>query len=48
LPRQIFTGLRATIRPTIAALATILILFSTSLLLALEWLRGRHARSAVA
>ena len=34
-------------QPTIAALATILIIFSTSLLLALEWLRGRNARRAV-
>ncbi|MBI3900318.1 MAG: ABC transporter permease [Gammaproteobacteria bacterium] len=41
LPRQMFTGLRDNITPTIAALATILILFSTCLLLALEWLRGR-------
>ncbi|PRF27728.1 polyamine ABC transporter permease, partial [Burkholderia multivorans] len=30
------------------ALATILIVFSTSLLLALEWLRGRQALRAVA
>lgn len=44
LPRQMFTGIRENISPTIAALATILILFSTSLLLALEWLRGRAAR----
>jgi putative spermidine/putrescine transport system permease protein len=48
LPRQMFTGIRENISPTIAALATILILFSTSLLLALEWLRGRNARGAVA
>jgi len=44
LPRQMFTGIRENISPTIAALATILIIFSTSLLLALEWLRGRAAR----
>ncbi|MBJ9658534.1 ABC transporter permease subunit, partial [Burkholderia multivorans] len=48
LPRQMFTGIRENISPTIAALATILIVFSTSLLLALEWLRGRQARRAVA
>ncbi|MFZ6862034.1 ABC transporter permease [Undibacterium sp. Ji67W] len=42
LPRQMFTGIRENISPTIAALATILILFSTCLLLALEWLRGRN------
>jgi putative spermidine/putrescine transport system permease protein len=43
-----FTGIRENISPTIAALATILIVFSTSLLLALEWLRGRAAARAVA
>ena len=48
LPRQMFTGIRENITPTIAALATILIVFSTSLLLALEWLRGRNAARAVA
>jgi putative spermidine/putrescine transport system permease protein len=47
LPRQMFTGIRENISPTIAALATILIVFSTSLLLALEWLRGRNAARAV-
>jgi putative spermidine/putrescine transport system permease protein len=47
LPRQMFTGIRENISPTIAALATILIVFSTSLLLALEWLRGRAAARAV-
>ena len=39
LPRQMFTGIRENITPTIAAVATLLILFTTSLLLALEWLR---------
>jgi putative spermidine/putrescine transport system permease protein len=48
LPRQMFTGIRENISPTIAALATILIAFSTCLLLALEWLRGRNAARAVA
>lgn len=43
LPRQMFTGIRENISPIIAAVATILIVFSTSLLLALEWLRGRAA-----
>jgi putative spermidine/putrescine transport system permease protein len=42
LPRQMFTGIRENITPTIAAVATLLVLFTTSLLLALEWLRGRH------
>lgn len=41
LPRQMFTGIKENISPTIAALATILIVFSTCLLLTLEWIRGR-------
>lgn len=43
LPRQMFNGIRENISPTIAAVATLLILFTTSLLLVLEWLRGRRA-----
>lgn len=46
LPRQMFTGIRENISPTIAALATILIIFSTALLLILEWLRGRNRAAA--
>lgn len=46
LPRQMFTGIRDNISPTIAALATILIIFSTGLLLVLEWLRGRNKAAA--
>ena len=42
LPRQMFTGIRENISPTIAAVATLLIVFTTVLLLALEWLRGRR------
>ena len=42
LPRQMFTGIRENISPTIAAVATLLIIFTTSLLLVLEWLRGRR------
>jgi len=42
LPRQMFTGIRENITPTIAAVATLLILFTTTLLLMLEWLRGRR------
>jgi putative spermidine/putrescine transport system permease protein len=42
LPRQMFTGIRENITPTIAAVATLLIVFTTSLLLVLEWLRGRR------
>jgi putative spermidine/putrescine transport system permease protein len=37
-----FNGIREHITPTIAAVATLLILFTTSLLLVLEWLRGRR------
>ncbi|WCM95297.1 ABC transporter permease [Acidovorax sp. NCPPB 2350] len=46
LPRQMFTGIRENISPTIAALATILTLLSTALLLTLEWLRGRTRQRA--
>lgn len=46
LPRQMFAGIRENISPTIAALATILIVFSTCLLLVLEWLRGRNKAAA--
>ncbi|MBA5636604.1 ABC transporter permease [Duganella sp. LX20W] len=46
LPYQMFTGIRENISPTIAALATILIVFSTGLLLVLEWLRGRNKAAA--
>ena len=42
LPRQMFNGIRENISPTIAAVATLLIIFTTTLLLALEWLRGRR------
>ncbi|WP_372527403.1 ABC transporter permease [Piscinibacter sp.] len=42
LPRQMFTGIRENITPTIAAVATLLIVFTTCLLLVLEWLRGRR------
>ncbi|GAA0762649.1 ABC transporter permease [Ideonella azotifigens] len=43
LPRQMFTGIRENINPTIAAVATLLILFTTALMGALEWMRGRRA-----
>jgi putative spermidine/putrescine transport system permease protein len=42
LPRQMFNGIHENISPTIAAVATLLIIFTTALLLALEWLRGRR------
>jgi putative spermidine/putrescine transport system permease protein len=43
LPRQMFTGIRENINPTIAAVATLLTIFTTSLMGVLEWLRGRRA-----
>ncbi|MCK6419304.1 MAG: ABC transporter permease [Aquabacterium sp.] len=42
LPRQMFTGIRENINPTIAAVATLLTLFTTGLMLVLEWIRGRR------
>jgi putative spermidine/putrescine transport system permease protein len=42
LPRQMFTGIRENISPTIAAVATLLIIFTTTLMLVLEWIRGRR------
>ena len=41
LPRQMFTGIRENISPTIAAVATLLIIFTALLMMTLEWLRGR-------
>ena len=41
LPRQMFTGIRENISPTIAAVATLLTVFTTTLMLTLEWIRGR-------
>jgi len=42
LPRQMFTGIRENISPAVAAVATLLILFTSALMMALEWLRGRR------
>ena len=44
LPIRMFTGLREQISPTIMAVATLLILLSTSLMLVLEMLRRRSER----
>lgn len=41
LPRQMFSGIRENISPVIAAVATLLTLFTTALMMTLEWLRGR-------
>lgn len=44
LPQQMFGGIRENISPTIAAVATIIIVLSTLMLLAVEWLRRRNER----
>lgn len=44
LPRQMFAGIRENISPTIAAVATILTILSTLMLITLEWLRRRNER----
>ncbi len=44
LPRRMFSGIRENISPTIAAVATILIVLSTLMLITLEWLRRRNER----
>ena len=44
LPRQMFSGIRENISPTIAAVATILTVMSTLMLVTLEWLRRRSER----
>jgi putative spermidine/putrescine transport system permease protein len=44
LPRQIFSGVREYVSPAIAAVATILVLLSSLLLLAVELLRRRAER----
>ncbi|MBV8659453.1 MAG: ABC transporter permease [Burkholderiales bacterium] len=47
LPRQMFGGIRENINPTIAAVATILIVVSVVMLLTLEWLRGRAEKMRI-
>jgi len=47
LPRQMFSGIRENLSPTIAAAATLLIGFSVMLLLTLEWLRGRSEKMRI-
>lgn len=44
LPRQMFSGIRENISPAIAAVATILIIVSTLMLMTLETLRRRNER----
>ena len=44
LPRQMFAGIRENISPAIAAVATIMTVLSTLMLITLEWLRRRGER----
>jgi putative spermidine/putrescine transport system permease protein len=44
LPREMFSGLRENISPTITAVATVMILVSVVLLVLLEALRRRNER----
>jgi putative spermidine/putrescine transport system permease protein len=44
LPRQMWSGVRETLSPTIAAVATLLILFSTVFLMTVQWLQRRAER----
>ncbi|MCP4386501.1 MAG: ABC transporter permease subunit, partial [Hyphomicrobiales bacterium] len=44
IPRQMFSGLREQINPTILAVATLLVIVSIGLLMTLEFLRRRSAR----
>ena len=46
LPREMFSGIRESINPTITAVATVLILISVLLLICLEALRRRSERMA--
>lgn len=44
IPREMFSGLRDSFNPTIAAVATMLTALAVFLLLLIEWQRGRSAR----
>jgi putative spermidine/putrescine transport system permease protein len=44
IPRQMWTGLREQLSPTILAAAVVLIIISVGMLLTLEWLRRRNVR----
>jgi putative spermidine/putrescine transport system permease protein len=41
VPRQMWSGIRDQIDPSILAVATVLIVFATLLFTAMNWLRGR-------
>ena len=44
LPRQMWSGIREEINPTILAVATLLIIFAVLVLFTVEWLRSRTAK----
>jgi putative spermidine/putrescine transport system permease protein len=44
LPRQMWSGVRETLSPTITAVATLLILFAVALLVTIQWLQHRSER----
>ncbi|APR38141.1 MULTISPECIES: ABC transporter permease [unclassified Paraburkholderia] len=46
VPRQMWSGIRDQINPSILAVATVLIVFATLLFTAMNWLRGRAAAAA--
>ncbi len=48
IPREMFSGLRDSLNPTIAAIAAMLTFLAVVLLLTLEWLRARSARTRIA
>lgn len=48
LPRQMWSGVRETLSPTIAAVATLLILCSTLFLATIQWLQRRAERQKIA
>jgi putative spermidine/putrescine transport system permease protein len=48
LPRQMWSGVRETLSPTITAVATLLILLAVALLLTIQWLQRRAERQKAA
>jgi len=48
LPRQMWSGVRETLSPTITAVATLLILFAVALLVTIQWLQHRSERQRAA
>jgi putative spermidine/putrescine transport system permease protein len=46
VPRQMWSGIRDQIDPSILAVATVLIVFATLLFTTMNWLRGRAAAAS--